>query len=1070
MRSHPTPKVLASIESPTAEWSSWSNPIFRFLLLGTLFIFSVNRGLAKTYSVSNETEFNALPSLKAGDIVQMQSGTYGSLNKNIISTIGSDDLAIANPIKIYAVKPGGVIVNAPSYLLFSGRGIIFAGVDFGSGCGRLSTSNADIVCADYGSKYITFSHLRFTGCGSTNASGEDVHWIRLRGFNNTIEYCSFTERPENSRNATVEIMPDISEGGVNVTRNHSIHHCYFGTRYAVASVSGSDADNGFESIRIGIGDVQTFDVRAVVEKNVFYHSIWRTDGSFAGEPEIISNKSKGNIIRNNTILESQGGICLRTGQYCTVEGNFIIGAGSYSGNSIVTGTASVRQGGIRVIGKNHIVRNNYIFNVLGTTARAALCVMSGESNYYEGDPANAIGNTGSYLPADNAQIYNNTFINCAEINLGYLASDSYASPASPVGVKFYNNVWQGNGSASSVVVQDTTSATSAPGYTPIVLGGSGGNYIYETSSAKYGWNGLVGTYSASASPAITETFGNYKIPTSSSPLLGAANATLCATTDIRGFDRPATGRDIGCYERDATGSTAYAPMLRNEVGAVFDGGPSVSSNYPTVSLYESFETYTIGAAIPTVAAPATTGVKGIGQVTAASGGALLGSGTKAAWLNDIISGSGGSGQLELNAFDAAQSTLSISFDIANNATASATGTQPLNIGLLAWNTTVATAGGSSAKRICGVTLNQDGSLTTPVFSVQGGSGGNSVYTGTYDRTKKQTVNIYANDQDASSVNYLGSDGVYRTLAANSFSVFLNQVFVGAYAFNTVATDNSGTLLTGNSNLGRMGFNTSTTNLGNWLIDNVSMSTMPAGVVIPVVTPPVLTSPTTASGQAGTAFTYTPSYTGTTPDSYSIAGTLPNGLSFDTASGTISGASNQSGSFTVTITATNTGGSGSLNLTMTFSAAPPNIFSGSNPSLNTDTSWSLGYPPTASTYGGSYTDLGFISAATSLTTTSGNINGKSYNVTNGLSYVFSSVRTNTGVGNGTIYKIGNTGSTDTNVFTNTITGITNQLAYLANNSSITFSRLSPSNNVPSVLQLRNSGSLRVETGSTLDIQT
>jgi len=55
------------------------------------------------------------------------NGTYGSLNKNIISTIGSDDLAISKPIKIYAVKPGGVLVNAPSYLFFSGRGIILPG-------------------------------------------------------------------------------------------------------------------------------------------------------------------------------------------------------------------------------------------------------------------------------------------------------------------------------------------------------------------------------------------------------------------------------------------------------------------------------------------------------------------------------------------------------------------------------------------------------------------------------------------------------------------------------------------------------------------------------------------------------------------------------------------------------------------------------------------------------------------------------------------------------------------------------------------------------------------------------
>jgi len=158
----------------------------------------------------------------------------------------------------------------------------------------------------------------------------------------------------------------------------------------------------------------------------------------------------------------------------------------------------------------------------------------------------------------------------------------------------------------------------------------------------------------------------------------------------------------------------------------------------------------------------------------------------------------------------------------------------------------------------------------------------------------------------------------------------------------------------------------------------------------------------------------------------------------------------------------------LDVTLNISPAPPNIFSGIDPSLNTAASWSLGAAPNSSSSGGSYTDLIFASSATALTTTSGNINGKSYNVTNGSSYVFSSVRTN--AGDGTIYKIGATGVTEPAPFTNTITGVTNQLAYLANNSRITFSRVSPSNNVASVLQFRNSGTLQIETGSTLDIQT
>jgi len=548
--------------------SNQASSCFCFLLIISAVLFSVNSGLAITYTVTNAADFNSLPSLNAGDIVKMQSGTYGSINKIITSTITNDDLAKSNPIKIYAVTPGGVIVNEPSNIRFRGCGIIFAGIDFGPGCGLVSpTGYGEIVGADYNSRYITFSHLRFNACGSMNEAGEDVHWLSLRGFNNTVEYCSFNDRPESSSNATVWIMPDITEGGIALPRNHWIHHNYFGTRYA-------GIVNGFESIRIGIGDVQTFNMQVLVEKNVFYHSIWRSDGfaSDAGESEIISNKSKGNTIRNNTVLESHGGICLRTGQYCTVEGNFIFGSGYYSGNSIQFRAANAEQRGIRVIGKNHIIRNNYVENVIGTDAAAALCVMSGESNYYEGNPVNNTGNSGAYMPADNAQIYNNTFINCKEMNLGYLSNESYGAPASPVGVKIYNNVWQGNGTANSAVVQDTTNTN---GYTPITLAGSGGNYIYETRTNKYGWSGLVGgTYSASVSPAITEAAGNYKIPTSNSPLTNAANATLSASNDIRGFARPANNRDIGCYEREATGSTPFAPMLRNEVGATFDEGPS----------------------------------------------------------------------------------------------------------------------------------------------------------------------------------------------------------------------------------------------------------------------------------------------------------------------------------------------------------------------------------------------------------------------------------------------------------------------------------------------------------------
>jgi hyaluronate lyase len=1440
-----------------------------------LIFLSLNSANAATYTVNNATDFNNLPRLNAGDVVQMNSGTYGAINKTLESSISDDTTAKSNPVLVYAVTPGGVVVNAPSKITLSGRGIILAGLDFNANSGILADY---LVGTASGSRYMKLSHLRFNGCA---AGATDGKWIYIQGFYATIEYCTLTERPDTIRNTTVAFMPNLSEGGVAVPRMHKVRYCYFGPRYAVPQDTSSDADNGFESLRIGVGDVQTYDMQVTVERNVFYRSIWRTDGATAGEPEIISIKSKGNKILNNTILESQGGICFRSGTGSTVEGNFIFGGGYYdTATSIALRTASANQGGIRVIGADQIVRNNYIANVVGDGIRAALCVMSGESDYNPGDPANGIGNTGSYQPANNAKIYNNTFVTCKEMSLGLLSNDSHTNSTgvyvakSPANVQMFNNVWQGGNSAATSVINRDTSVVS--GYTPIVLGASGANYIHETSSGKYGWNGLLNSTYTTTSPLITTSFDNYKIPAASSPILNKATNILAATTDIRGLTRPASNMDIGSFELEVAGS-GLKPLLKSEVGVVFDGGPSSypvagsgdsrpnilttsiaggsvgtsfyqlmqagggdgligwsissgslppgltlsgggilagtptttgtytftvratdsdatnpdtseisytqiisaaggakltvtastalsysSGNRPsyttdgksgtrwtssftpsagktgfgydstwirwdlgslktvsymniawylgssrttsfkleisndgttwtelrargnstgttsslekydftdatgryvrlvsygnntsspnstniieieiygsaysppdtrtdqaivfgslepalqtdapfalsayatsalpvgfdcsdatvaeisgatvvirgsgsawitasqdgdtsfkpapsvqqiltvtqvtpgitsvngatavrglpfryqitasrdatgygatglpsglvvdsvtgkisgtaTVSgsfsvtlsaqnsagtgtatlnlnvvepyVYETFESYTIGAAVPLVApSSVTSGIKATGQVTTSAGTSTIGGvNGKVGWFND--SGAS-SGQLEFNAGASGQSYLTVSFELCNNATPSASGTMALAVSLVAWNANQTTAGGSSTKRIATIEFNQFGSLSTPAWTIKNSG---TVASGTYAITSKQTVNLFANDHDSNSINYVGPDGNVRTLGANSFAVFLNNVFIGMYGLNLSATDNGTTpvVLTGNNNLGRLCFNTSTANTGNWLIDNVVVSDMPTDVVIPAPAAPIITSPAAASGQAGFAFNYITTNS-ELADSYLCDGTLPTGLSFNTSSGIISGNPNQSGTFPVTIYASNSAGTGSLDVTLNISPAPPNIFSGSDPSLNTAASWSLGAAPNSSSSGGSYTDLVFASSATALTTTSGNINGKSYNVTNGSSYVFSSVRTN--VADVTIYKIGATGVTEPAPFTNTVTGVTNQLAYLANNSRITFSRVSPSNNVSSILQFRNSGTLQIETGSTLDIQT
>ena len=337
-------------------------------------------------------------------------------------------------------------------------------------------------------------------------------------------------------------------------------------------------------------------------------------------------------------------------------------------------------------------------------------------------------------------------------------------------------------------------------------------------------------------------------------------------------------------------------------------------------LVEDFESYSTGVAIPTVAVgTSVSGVKSSGQVTAIAGVSAIGSGGKVAWLNDVIAGAGGGGQLELNAGASAQTTLAVAFEIFNNGTPATT--MPINIGLLAWNSTVATAGGSSAKRIAGLTFNQSGNATIQSYSIQGNG---TVSSGlTYDRTSKQSIKLYANDHDTTSINYIGPDSVFRTLNANSFSVFLNGAFVLTAPLNPSATDNSATpvALTGNSNLGRIGFNTSTTNTGNWLIDNVVISEMPAGVLPPAS---VVTSALTASGQVGNAFSYQITASNT-PTSFNATG-LPSGLSINTATGAITGTPAASGTSNITLSATTTGGTGTATLVLTVTGPAPAITS------------------------------------------------------------------------------------------------------------------------------------------------
>ena len=135
-----------------------------------------------------------------------------------------------------------------------------------------------------------------------------------------------------------------------------------------------------------------------------------------GELEIISNKSGGNTFRGNLFLESRGTLTMRHGNNAVIEDNVFLGNG-------VPNT-----GGIRVINKGHVVRNNYLHGLTGYRFGAAFTVMNGVPD----SPLNR------YHQVEDVLMENNSIIECEYIEMAG-GSDEERS-ATPIDSTFRSNL------------------------------------------------------------------------------------------------------------------------------------------------------------------------------------------------------------------------------------------------------------------------------------------------------------------------------------------------------------------------------------------------------------------------------------------------------------------------------------------------------------------------------------------------------------------------------------------------------------------------------------------------------
>lgn len=345
----------------------------------------------QTHLVRTQDEYRKIAQkLQPGDVVVLANGKWRDF-EIVFSGKGTK----AKPIALMAETPGKVIISGTSNLKIGGSHMLVSGLVFRGGYSPTGEVIAfrrtkEDVATDSRVTEIVIDHFNQPDRYKTD------YWVALDGKRNRFDHSNLVGKANDGVTLAVRLDLDVS-----LQNGHRIDHNYFGPRPVLGS-------NGGETIRIGTSRESMKDSGTIVESNVFD----RTDG----EVEIISIKSGANIVRGNLFLESRGAVVLRHGDGNLVERNIFLGNGKE------------HSGGVRVINRNQIVRNNYMEALGGKGFTGALTVMNGVPN----SPVNR------YVQVDNALIENNSIIGSARMTLA-AGSDAERS-APPVNSKMVRNL------------------------------------------------------------------------------------------------------------------------------------------------------------------------------------------------------------------------------------------------------------------------------------------------------------------------------------------------------------------------------------------------------------------------------------------------------------------------------------------------------------------------------------------------------------------------------------------------------------------------------------------------------
>lgn len=363
----------------------------KFVTLTILSLLLSDQVIAKDWLVDTPKAYKkVLKKIKPGDKVVLANGTW-----NDFEIVFKGNGTKEKPLVLTAETKGKVILSGQSNLRLAGEYLEVSGLVFKDGY----TPTRSVISYQVNKKEFA-NNSRVTEIVIDEYSNPDRfepdYWVALYGKNNRFDHNYLAGK----RNKGVTLAVRLSKE-TDRENNHRIDHNYFGPR----PVFGS---NGGETLRIGTSHYSLSDSLTVVENNYFDRC--------NGEVEIISVKSGKNTLRNNTFFESKGTLTLRHGNGNVVENNVFFGNGVE------------HTGGIRIINRDQIVRNNYLEGLTGYRFGSGFTVMNGVPN----------SSINRYHQVVNAKINNNSFINVEHIHLA--AGSDQERSATPQSTTMSNNI------------------------------------------------------------------------------------------------------------------------------------------------------------------------------------------------------------------------------------------------------------------------------------------------------------------------------------------------------------------------------------------------------------------------------------------------------------------------------------------------------------------------------------------------------------------------------------------------------------------------------------------------------